>query len=188
MSVIARHERQPVDEEEDDAAEDQHDADQRQRFEQHAGDEVVEQDADDRRRQEGDEDAEDEAPGPAGRVGRSVREVPEPAGIDREEREDRAELDQHLEGLAGVLEAEELAEPGGDGPSTRPAGTRSRPRQRRGSRASMIDLEVHARSPSARRPNRLVPAAGGFYTPKLVPGLRFDCPDDRPEPRPDPPA
>ena len=34
-------------------------------------------------------------------------ELPQPSGIDREQRQDRAELDQHLEGLAGVLEAEQ---------------------------------------------------------------------------------
>ena len=34
-------------------------------------------------------------------------ELPEPRRIDREQRQDRAELDQHLEGLAGALEAEQ---------------------------------------------------------------------------------
>ncbi len=107
---VPRGHRQPVDEEQHDATEDQHDRDQRHRFEHHARDEVVEQDAEDRRRKEGDDDAEGEAARRRARWEASIGEAPEPAGIDREQRQDRAELDQHLEGLAVVLEAKELAD------------------------------------------------------------------------------
>ena len=69
----------------------------------------MEEDAEDRRRQEGDQHAEDEALGPPV-PRRAVDQKDQPAGIDREERQDGAELDQHLERLAGVLEAEEAAD------------------------------------------------------------------------------
>ena len=64
--------------------------------------------ADHRRRQERQQDADDEAP--RRRVGeKSDRQLPQPHEIDRQQREDRAELDQHREGLAEILvgEAEE---------------------------------------------------------------------------------
>ena len=44
-----------------------------------------------------------------GSVGSARGEREQPAGIDRQDGEDRAELDQHLEGLAGRVEAEEVA-------------------------------------------------------------------------------
>ncbi len=64
--------------------------------------------ADDRGGQEGDQDAEDEAAG-AGVAWEIGEQLPQPAEIDAEDRQDRAELDQHLEGLAGRFEAEEMA-------------------------------------------------------------------------------
>ena len=71
-------------------------------------DEVVEQRAEDRRRDERDDHAEREAPRRG--VARQVLEDgDDPSGIDREQGEDRAELDQNLEGAAGALEAEQLA-------------------------------------------------------------------------------
>ena len=72
-------------------------------------DEIVRQRADDRRRQEGDQDAEHEAPRPRGRAAGRAAIFQQPAEIDGEDRQDRAELDQHLEGLAGRFEAEEMA-------------------------------------------------------------------------------
>ena len=46
------------------------------------------------------------------RVRASARQIgsdlPQPAGIDAEDRQDRAELDQDLEGLAGRFEAEKM--------------------------------------------------------------------------------
>ena len=44
-----------------------------------------------------------------GSVGSARGQREQPAGVDREDGEDRAELDQHLEGLAGGVEAEEVA-------------------------------------------------------------------------------
>ena len=41
--------------------------------------------------------------------GRSRQQLHDPAGIDREQRQDRAELDEHLERLARALEAENAA-------------------------------------------------------------------------------
>ena len=68
----------------------------------------VEGDAEDRRREKGDEHAEDEALGPPAR--RQVAEnLHDLAGIDRKQRQDRAELDEHLERLARALEAENAA-------------------------------------------------------------------------------
>ena len=59
--VVFRLQRPAVDPEQHEAAEDQHDADQLRRLEQHALDEVMGERADDRRRQEGDQDTEHEA-------------------------------------------------------------------------------------------------------------------------------
>ena len=61
--------------------------------------------ADHRRRQERQQDADDEAP--RRRIGeKSERQLPQPHEIDRQQREDGAELDQHREGLAEVLVGE----------------------------------------------------------------------------------
>ena len=65
-------------------------------------------DADDHGRQEGEQDRQRRSGGPAGRSGSARGEREQPAGIDRQDRQDRAELDQHLEGLAGRVEAEEM--------------------------------------------------------------------------------
>ena len=64
--------------------------------------------ADHRRRQECDQHADDEAP--RRRIAEHAdRELPDAEKIDRQQRQDRAELDQHREGLAEivVVEAEE---------------------------------------------------------------------------------
>ena len=77
--------------------------------EQHALDEVVRERADHRRRQEREQHADDEAP--RRRIGEKAdRQLPQPHEIDRQQRQDRAELDQHREGLAEILvgEAEEV--------------------------------------------------------------------------------
>ena len=64
--------------------------------------------ADDGRRQEGDQDADDEMPGQP--VMRQIEQhLPQAAEIDAQDGEDGAELDQDLEGLAGRMEAEEMA-------------------------------------------------------------------------------
>ena len=66
--------------------------------------------ADHRRRQEREQHADDEARAPPRSVNMLRRERPEPAEIDRQQRQDGAELDQHREGLAEgvVAEAEEV--------------------------------------------------------------------------------
>ena len=72
-------------------------------------DEPVRDRADDRRRQKRDQHAEDEAP--RLRIGEEAeRQPPQPREVDRQQREDRAELDQHRKGLAEILvgEAEEM--------------------------------------------------------------------------------
>ena len=42
-------------------------------------------------------------------IGQLEQHFPEAAEIDAQDRQDRAELDQDLEGLAGGVEAEEMA-------------------------------------------------------------------------------
>src|SRR5262249_4393173 len=77
------------------------------RLEQDLLDEAVQRGADYGRRQEGDEDADDESPG--SRVARQLLGDPEQTPrIDGDDGEDGAELNQHLEGLAGGFEAEEV--------------------------------------------------------------------------------
>ena len=96
-----------IDPQQDRAADDQREADH-PGIEQYVLDEAVRERADDRRRQECDQHADDEAA--RGRIGEEAeRDLPEPHEIDREDRQDRAELDQHHEGLAElvVVEAEE---------------------------------------------------------------------------------
>ncbi len=106
--VVFRLQRPAIDPEQDETAEDQHDADQHRRLEQDRLDEAVRQRADDGGGQEGEQDREDEAARP--RIGREFDQEPgEARGVDAEDREDRAELDQHLEGLARRFEAEEMA-------------------------------------------------------------------------------
>ena len=64
--------------------------------------------ADDRGGQERNQDARDEMLRTA--IARQAdQHLPEPAEIDAQDRQDRAELDQHLEGLAGGFEAEKVA-------------------------------------------------------------------------------
>ena len=61
------------------------------------------------------------------------RDGPQLDEIDREHGQDRAELDQDLEGLVGLaLEAKEMLQRGAGARSRRPAGTRCRPRAGRG--------------------------------------------------------
>ena len=65
--------------------------------------------ADDRGGQERDQHADDEAA--RRRIGeRAERDLPQPLEVDRQDRQDRAELDQHHEGLAEIVvaEAEEM--------------------------------------------------------------------------------
>jgi hypothetical protein len=91
----------------DDAADQQRGADQRRRFEQHFLDEPMGHDADHGGRQEGEQDAEDEAAAVlVARQGR--RDLPQPRGIDRQDGQDGAKLDQHLKRLAGAFEAQEM--------------------------------------------------------------------------------
>ena len=95
------------------AADDQHDADQRRRIEEHVLDEIVEGEADDRRGQKRDDDGRDEAA--RVRIARKRnQDAPEPGEIDDDHGEDRAELDEHAEGvpeglLAMRADAEKLS-------------------------------------------------------------------------------
>ena len=97
----------PIDPQQDRAADDQHEADDPD-VEQHILDEAVADRADDRRRQERDQHADDEA---ACRLiaEHGGRDAPKPPEIDGQDRQNGAELDQHHEGLAEsvVVEAEE---------------------------------------------------------------------------------
>ena len=68
--VAGRVRGEAVDQQQHDAADDQRDADQPGALEQHLLDEVVQQEADDHGREEGEQDAEHEAPG--ARVGRQA--------------------------------------------------------------------------------------------------------------------
>ena len=80
-----------------------------QRLNRYLLDEVVRERADHRRRQERDQHADDETA--RRRIAEHAeREPPQPDEIDRQQRQDRAELDQHREGLAEivVVEAEEV--------------------------------------------------------------------------------
>src|SRR5690606_20634487 len=100
--------RPAVDPKQDEAADDQRDADQHRAFEQHFLDEAVRQRANYGSGQKGDQYAENESL--RGAIGRKLDEhVPQSREIDRENRQDRAELDDHLEHLAGRLEAHEMA-------------------------------------------------------------------------------
>ena len=77
--------------------------------EQYRFDEVVSERADQRRRQKCDQYPDDETL--RGRIlEHAERELPDTEKIDRQQRQDRAELDQHGEGLAEiiVIEAKEL--------------------------------------------------------------------------------
>lgn len=99
---------QLIDDEQDQAAGDQRAADD-EGVEQHGLDEAVQQRADHGRRQEGDEHADDETPR-RGVAEDAQGDIEQAAEIDQRDRQDRAELDQHLEGLAIGFEAEEMAE------------------------------------------------------------------------------
>ncbi len=74
----------------------------------HRLDEIMRQRADHRRRQEGDQDAQHEAPraGIRRQIDQNFQEL---CRVDRKDRQDRAELDQNLESLAGRLKAEKVA-------------------------------------------------------------------------------
>ena len=63
--------------------------------------------ADDRRRQEGDQNAENEAPraGIAGEIGEDFKKF---RRIDRQNGQNGAELDQHLEGLSCGFKAKKV--------------------------------------------------------------------------------
>ena len=88
-----------------DATEDQHDRNEHRCFEQHALDEAMQHRADQRGRQEGDQHADDEAP--RGRVGGYPQgDVEQAAEINRGDGQDRAELDQDLEGFSVRFKAE----------------------------------------------------------------------------------
>ena len=106
--VIARLEVEPVDPQQHRAADDQREADDPD-VEQHVLDEVVRERADHRRRQKRDQHADDEAPRRR-IVEHAEQQLPQPREIDRQQRQDGAELDQHREGLAEILvvEAEEM--------------------------------------------------------------------------------
>ena len=135
-----------VDDEQDEAAGDQRHADD-PGIEQHVLDEAVQGRADHGRRQEGDEHADDEA-ARVGIVGQRLGDRPQAVEIDRQDGEDRAELDQDLEGLAGRLRSRGNGRPGGGGRSRRPAGTRSGPRRgrERAPRAVATSLRILGRA------------------------------------------
>ena len=104
--VLAGLQRHAVEHQQDDAADQQRQRDQDQRVEEDAGDDAVQEDAEEGGRQEGDEDAENEAL--RARVARQVGDdLPEASGIDSEQGEDGAELDEHGE-AADALEAEHV--------------------------------------------------------------------------------
>src|SRR5215207_2617652 len=98
---------QLVDDHQHEPAGDERAADEK-RVEQHVLDEAAQEHPDHRRRQEGENDADDEAAGV--RIARDRRrDLPQPREIDREQRQDRPELDQDGEGLVGLaFEAEEV--------------------------------------------------------------------------------
>jgi hypothetical protein len=100
--------RQSVDQQEHEAARDQRHADD-PGVEKHILDEAMRESADDCRGQEGDEHADDEAT--RGRIVRQgFGDRPKPVEVHRQDRQNRSELNQDLEGLAGRLEAEEMAD------------------------------------------------------------------------------
>ena len=83
-------------------------ADQHRRLEQHGLDEVVRQRADHRSRQECEQHAERRSGARADRTGAPRRCASACTEVDAEDGQDRAELDQHLERLAGRADAEEV--------------------------------------------------------------------------------
>ncbi len=106
--AVARLELEALDPDERDAADDERDAHD-PRVEQHGLDEVVQQRAEHRGRQEREQDADHEAA--RRRVDEEADRKPDDAHeIDRQQREDCAELDQDRKGVAEVLvaEAEEM--------------------------------------------------------------------------------
>ncbi len=62
-----------------------------------------------RRRERGEDNAEDEAQSPGLPGDRVLGDGDQPLEIHHQDGEDRAELDQHLEHPAGAVEAEEVA-------------------------------------------------------------------------------
>lgn len=105
--MIARAQWQAVDDKKHDAADDQHGGDQARAFEQDELDEVMRKHPDDSRWQECQQDGAGKAPRPRVRpqTGDGARNL---RGIDTEDRQNRAKLDRHLEGLARAREPEEM--------------------------------------------------------------------------------
>lgn len=104
---MARLQVHAVDEQQRDTADDERDADQHRRFEQHLLDEPVQQHPGESGREERQHDADDETP--RRRIVRQRQgDLPQPREIDRQDRQHRAELNEHLERLAGALEAEKV--------------------------------------------------------------------------------
>ncbi len=105
--LLVAAEAQVVDDHQHEPAGDQGRADD-ERIEQDAPDEIAQKDADDRRRQERDDHADREAPR-VGIAGHRDGDPPQAREIDRQDGEDRPELDQDGEGLVGLaVEPEEM--------------------------------------------------------------------------------
>ena len=106
--MVTRLEIHAIDPLQDRTADDQAEADD-PNVEQHGLDDIVGERADDRSRQERDQHAEDET-SRRGIAEHAGGDLPDTEKIDRQQRKDRAELNQHGERLAEIVivEAEEM--------------------------------------------------------------------------------
>ncbi len=107
--MIARTQIELVHPEQDETADDEHDADKHRRFKQHAFDEAVRQRADDGSGQEGNQNAEDEAPraGIAGKIGQDFQKF---CRIDGQDGQNGTKLDQNLEGFSCGFKTKKMAD------------------------------------------------------------------------------
>ena len=115
---------QPLDDQDGDAADDQGDRNDLRVPEQRL--DMLDQDeAEDRRRQEGDQDVADEAPRDRVAPEQPLEHRPEGPPVEDDDREDRAELDDDVERRPFLRHRSRAARwRGSDGRSRRPAGTR----------------------------------------------------------------